>query len=68
MKRKFCNFNIWKTVHEHLFSLRLWNGLQCHLADMFIAEVFILVLVLKSQYKFNLFIAVAFCDSERVMR
>lgn len=35
---------------------------------MFIAEVFILVLMLKSQYKFNLFIAVAFCDSEWVMR
>lgn len=32
-----------------------------------IAEVFILVLMLKSQYKFNLFIALAFCDSEWVM-
>lgn len=34
---------------------------------MFIAEVFILVLMLKSQYKFNFFIALAFCDSEWVM-
>lgn len=74
MNRNFCNsnfFNIWKKspkmVHEHLLFLRLWKRLQCHLAEMFIAEVFILVLMLKSQYKFNLFIALAFCDSEWVM-
>lgn len=67
MDSNFCDFNfshVWKTVCEHLFSFRLWKGLQCHLADMFIAEVFILLLMLKSQYKLNLFIAVAFCDSE----
>ena len=34
---------------------------------MFVAEVFILVLMLKSQYEFNLSIALAFYDSKWVM-